>query len=418
MKRYAPLLNAALLLLFCCTKTARCQTPLPPGTTQEAQVNPIGLLRPPPYGWHTGFLGPFRGVFDASIGVKVWPTRFQLDNFVFGGTLDILPGIRARLGFRRREGSRLLKIDLDEFYLEAYDNYRGKTLDGAVSLRFGHVRYLHVPYPDAIAIFDPQFGNQDQYSPVVTDYRTLLLEGDVALHNGLGAHWTGRTADPGGSEGLHAMVLDAYAYYRLNFNPGWHFELHAGDLAVREFSQLRPGQPGVNVYLGKQLGEFNVGLFYEHKSAEPDFTGISVQFRPTRITRFLGKYTVDYSRHPDGFTAQIPLLHYRLNEHTRPPSNGVLVGQIRAVRIRTVDANGFERNQYEHRLEQWGQTGRHGLICVVKSDPWYLQAEALYSPHTSLDSRWLHDRAGPGQYAQRVTYSYYRLRKKSTRAKS
>lgn len=78
------------------------------------------------------------------------------------------------------------------------------------------------------------------------------------------------------------------------------------------------------------------------------------------------------------------------------------------MRMRTLWLQGFVRNEYEHRLELWGETTAPGLRCVVTAEPWYLQAEALVSPHLIPDARWERDRMGPGQYVQRVTYRYYR----------
>jgi len=133
-----------------------------------------------------------------------------------------------------------------------------------------------------------------------------------------------------------------------------------------------------------------------------------VQLRPTPITRALGRYSFDYSRQPEGFTVQIPLLHERLNESRVVRDNDILVGEVRAVRIRTLWQQGFIRNEYEHRLESWGETQDPKLHCVVTEEPWYLQTEALVSPHLVPDLRWEQDRQGPGQYVQRVTYRYYR----------
>jgi hypothetical protein len=158
------------------------------------------------------------------------------------------------------------------------------------------------------------------------------------------------------------------------------------------------------------LGEFNVGLLYEHKRQEGEYGGIMVQFRPGSVTRALGHVSFDYSRQPEGFTAQIPLWHGRLRESRFVRSGDMLVGEVRAVRMRTLWQQGFVRNQYEHRLESWGETADPGLHCVVTEEPWYLQTEALVSPHLVPDARWLRDREGPGQFVQRVTYRFYRQR--------
>lgn len=383
--------------------------PPPPYTTTLApEISPHGLLKQPPYGWHTDFIGPWRGYFDLSIGVKAWSDRFTFQNLILSGFVDLQPGLRARLEFRKRQNNKFAQFIPDEMYLEAYQQYRGRSLEGGVSLRIGHVRYLRFPFPDAIALFDTVPDNRDLYAHAESDYRSVILEGEIASLGGWGAHWTGRAAGFSGDDSVKGTILEAYAFYRSQFGAGWRFEARGGDLAVRRYPVGQPGEPGYNLYLGKQVGEYNVGLFFEHKRSEPNFTGIAVQFRPGPVTRVLGRYTIDYSRRPEGITAQLPLLHLRLNEATRVGHNEVLVGQVRAVRVRTIDVQGLVRNEYEFRLESWGQTRAPGLHCVVKEDPWYLQAEALVSPHTSLDSRWFHDRAGPGQYVQQVTYSFYR----------
>lgn len=382
-------------------------TPLPRTSTLEPRVNPTGLTEAPRYGWHTDYIGPFRGDFDLSFGVKVWPDRFNLRSLIFGGQVDLLPGIRGRFQLRRREGEKqAFRVDSDEAYLEAFDQYRAPTFDAGASLRLGHVRYLHFPYPDAITQFDQVLNVIDLFSGNETDYRSLVLEAEASLHSGWGAHWTGRAA--GFDDGPQGTVIEAYGFYRSDFGRGWRFEGRGGDLAVRTEPLGRAAQPGYSVYVGKQLGEFNVGALYERKRTEHEYSGLMVQFRPGPVTRALGKVSFDYSRSPEGISVQIPLWHPRLGESRFVRPDDVLVGEVRSVRIRTLWRQGYVRNQYEHRLESWGETGDSRLHCVVTEEPWYLQTEALVSPHLVPDERWERDRQGPGQFVQRVTYRYYR----------
>ncbi|HLK56082.1 MAG TPA: hypothetical protein VKU00_05945 [Chthonomonadaceae bacterium] len=383
-------------------------TPLPPTTTQERLVNPVGLTETSPLGWHTDFLGTGRGVFDLSFGIKFWPDRFYFRNVTFGSTVELLPGLRARLGFRRHEGEQqAFQVDTDEIYLEGFDQYRAPSWQGSFSLRAGHVRYLHTPYPDAIAQFDQVPGITDLTDGPETDFRNVVLSAEAALNSGWGVHFSGRAVALDGPP--LARVLEAYGFYRHDFGRGWHFESRLGELAVRQEPLGRAAQFGGDVFLGKQLGEFNVGLLYEKKQTEHEYTGIMLQFRPGPVTRALGKIGLDYSRFPqEGFSAQIPVLHLRFNEQTTVRSGDILVGEVRAVRIRTLWRQGFLRNEYEHRLESWGETSDSHLRCVVTEEPWYLQTEALISPHIVPDARWEHDRQGPGQFVQRVTYRYYR----------
>ena len=113
-------------------------TPLPPTTTQERLVNPAGLSISPKYGWHTDFIGPLRGDFDLSFGIKFWPERFSFRSLILSGTTDLLPGVRARTQLRRHEGEqKAFQVDIDELYLEAFDQYRAPTWNAGVSLRLG-----------------------------------------------------------------------------------------------------------------------------------------------------------------------------------------------------------------------------------------------------------------------------------------
>jgi len=326
---------------------------------------------------------------------------------MFGGSVDIASGVRARANFRRREGEvKAFQIDPDEYYLEAYNQYRGHDWSAAASLRLGHVRYLHFPYPDAISEFDQVPGFQDLFGGAPTDYRDAVLVAEAATNSGWGVHVSGRAQSVDVSP--LARIIEAYGFYRHDVRGGWHVEGRLGAIALRQEPLGRGAQPGGDVYLGKQLGEFNVGLLYEHKRTEPEYSGIMVQFRPGPITRALGKVSFDYSRRPEGFTAQIPLLHMRINESTVVRSRDILVGEVRAVRIKTLWQQGYVRNEYEHRLESWGETFDPRLHCVVTEEPWYLEAEALVSPHLKPDARWERDRQGPAQYVQKVTYRFYR----------
>ena len=179
-------------------------------------------------------------------------------------------------------------------------------------MKIGHVRYFHFPYPDAISQFDVPAGIDDLYNRSETDYRSVVFQTEAALNSGWGAHFGGelRGLDDPSPEG---RILETYGFYRSDFGRGWHLEGRGGLLAPRTLPVGRNATAGGAVYLGKQIGEFNVGFLYENKRDDGEYSGIMVQFRPGPVTRALGKYTVDYSRRPEGFTAQIPLWHGRLN---------------------------------------------------------------------------------------------------------
>ena len=327
--------------------------------------------------------------------------------------MDLLSGVRLRAQYRRREGeNKAFQIDNDELYLEAFQQYRAPTWTFGANLRLGHVRYLHFPYPDAISQFDTPPGTEDLIQPAETDYRSVVFQTEAALSSGWGAHFGGLIQGIDDSREATGRILEGYGFYRSDFGRGWHFEGRGGMLAPFTLPVGRNAQGGVAAYVGKQIGEFNVGVLYENKHGEGEYSGIMVQFRPGPVTKALGRYTFDYSRRPEGLTVQVPLWHGRLNESRFIRPGDILVGEVRAVRIRTVFLQGFQRNQYEHRLESWGETGDPKLHCVVTEEPWYLQTEALVSHHLIPDARWERDRTGPGQFAQRVTYRYYRAGKK------
>jgi len=411
------LLAAASLGLSCANGSAQStpaaqavpkkSTDLPSTTTQESLVNPVGLSEPIRMGWHTDYIGPLRGVFGASFGVKLWPDRTSFRNLIFGGTVDLASGLRARAFFRRHEGEvKFFQVDSDELYVEAFNQYRARNWNAGVSLRLGHVRYLHFPFPDAIAEFDQVPGIGDLTAGPPTDYRDAVLVAEAASTAGWGVHFSGRAQALDST--TSAVVMEAYGFYRHDFGRGWHVEGRLGAIAVRREPLGRGAEPGGDVYLGKRIGEFNIGMLYENKHAEHEYSGLMVQFRPGPVTRALGRVSFDYSRRPEGFTVQIPLLHLRLNESRFVRSRDALVGEVRAVRIRTLWQQGYVRNEYEHRLESWGETADPSLHCVVVEEPWYLQTEALVSPHLVPDARWERDRQGPGQFVQRVTYRFYR----------
>lgn len=410
--------HLTILVLVVSALAASGQQPQPTSpplksSTLESQVNPTGLSERGGYGWQTNSIGAGRGIFDVSIGLKLWHDKFQLQNFTFGGAVELTPGLRLRANFRRRENDNsFFRVDPDEIYLEAFNHYRTETWEAGASLRLGRARYLHFPYPDAISQFDQVPGIGDLDGGVPTDYREATLAFEAALRSGWGVHFTGRAQAV--SESPLARVVEAYGFYRSDFGRGWRFEGRLGAIANRREPLGRTAQAGGNVYLGKQVGEFNIGLLYENKLSEPEYTGIMVQFRPNPVTRALGKISFDYSRTPEGFSVQLPILHARINQHKTVRSGDILVGEVRAVRIRTLWQQGYVRNEYEHRVESWGETTARGLRCVVTEEPWYLGAEALVSPHLVPDARWERDRQGPAQYVQRVTYRFYKPFQRST----
>ncbi len=379
----------------------------------------IGLLlvvgsqavQAPADGWWLPSLGAGRGNWQLSTGAFVWPSFVRLRNLQLRGDVDLAPGLRVHTLIRSNDEFQTLRgfaPRVDENFLEAYGFRYAPHGVFSASLRIGETRYLRFPYPDAIALFDQVQGVADLQKIGATGYSGELLTLDYAHDNGLGAHLTGLRWDfsrPAGSE-----LIESYLSLRRELGP-FSLESRVGRLAVRQ-EPLGRGAPGGNLYLGVHWKGYTAGVLYEHLHGQKEYTGVAVQFTPTIVTQAMGAVSLDYDRSPEGFALQLPLLHGAFGIRHTPPATGKLVGEITAERIHTYWQNGHSRNYYEHRLSSWGETGRRDLVVVEQTEPWYLQAEALVSPNTHFTSwnnlkTWEHERQGPAQQSQRVTYRFY-----------
>lgn len=363
-------------------------------------------------GWRTHSLGAVRGNGSLSLGLQIWHDRLRVRNLVLRNYLDLAPGIRAHLGLRRRENEwrrRPFSPDVDEAYLEGMTFFRDNNHNLAFNLKVGRVRYLRFPVPDRLSVFDQVPGIRDLTGGPVTDYRGALLIFEGAHRSGLGVHFGGISwgfdSDQRGTN-----AVEWYGFLRRSFGSGWRFEGRLGALAVRVEPLGRPARRGGNVFLSREVGEFEIGAMYEKLRGYPAYTGVMVRFRSTDITRFLGRVAFDYARKPEGFAFQYDLLDWTINASSAPAPGEELVGEVRAVRLRTYWQQSFLRNEYEHRISSWGETRCAGLRMVAEEKPWYLELEALVSPHVSVRSEWLRDRQGPAQLAQEVVYRFYRKR--------
>lgn len=363
--------------------------------------------------WIWPTIGTGKGQWSASVGMFLAKDDVELRNLQLRADVDLAPGVRFHTLVRSDREMELAELDphFDENYLEGYGFKH--TGDGklSASLRIGTMRYLHFPYPDAIAVFDQVPGISDLENGAKTGYSGELLTLDYEHKSGFGAHVSGLNWDFG-RDG-DSDILESYVYYRQNFGD-FHFETHAGGLAVRP-EPLGRRENGYNWYVGTQGKRYDVGILYEKLDNNPAYTGIMVRFPLNHTTKALGKVAFDYDRSPEGFALQLPLASGTIGDVRKTaPENGVLVGEIKAERLRTYWQNGQVRNYYEHRLDTWGETGKPGLIVVMEEEPWYLQAEALVSPHTRLSDlkAWEDDRQGPAQVSQKVTYKFYRIAKK------
>lgn len=370
------------------------------------------------YGWHLPYIGRFHGDWSASVGLSFWTDELNFRNLQLRADMDLAPGLRYHTVVRSNRKLNSLggfKPHFDENYLEAYAfNYQPEGTLSA-SLRIGTVRYLHFPYPDRIAMFDQVPGVSDLESGRATGYSGQLWTVDYAHKSGLGLHYTGIRWDFA-RHGEGTGILEGYAYYRQRLAKIFDFEYRYGRLAIRP-EPLGRSDIGHSAYLGVQAQAYSVGVLYEKIKNMPTYTGVMVTLPLDKITAALGTVNADYARSPERIGVQLPLVKgYIGGVKTKAPRDAVKVGEVKARRVRTYWQASHVRNYYEHRLSVSGETG-DGLIVVAKESPWYLQAEALVSPHTFNEGlkTWERDRQGPAQVVQDVTYSFYKPGKVAAR---
>jgi hypothetical protein len=362
-------------------------------------------------GWSFPHIGQGRGNWDVSVGLFVWKDKLEARNFQVRSDVDMAPGIRLHTVVRSNKERDTLKgfsPQLDEGYLEGTGFYHSSNGVLSTSLRIGNIRYLHFPYPDAIDIFDQVPGISDLTGGAKTGYSGELLTLDYAHKSGLGIHTSGINWGFGRSGGTN--LIENYLFYRHDFGK-LHFETHAGGLALRT-EPLGKRENGYNLFLGTEIKGYKAGLLYEKLHNQCAYTGIMVSFPLNEVTKSMGKVAFDYDRNPQGFAMQVPLAKGLIGSFVKKaPEGAKLVGEVRAERVRTYWQNGQARNYYEHRLSAWGETDGAGVIAVMEEQPWYLQSEALVSPHTFSEGfkSWERDRQGPAQLSQSVVYKFYRV---------
>ncbi len=403
------LITVVFVLIFSVTigtaLAAEVAVTTPPALSPTASAQPQ-------YGWSFPFLGAGKGYWDTSVGLFLHEEgNVTARNFQFKSGIDIAPGLRWQTVVRSNRELDTLRgwhPYFDENFIEAYAFHKDPKGVFSGSLRIGNIRYLHFPYPDAIAMFDTVPTTSEFRDGTPSGYAGELLTLDYAGKNGLGIHTSGIRWSFGRSGG--SQVLEDYVFYRHDFGLV-HFETHVGGLAERT-QPLGKRDNGYNVYIGSISKGTTIGFLYEKLQSQTAYTGVMMTFPMDKVTKALGSVAFDWDRRPAGYAAQIPLIKGTFGGIQKTvPKNGVLVGEITAERLKTYCSNGQARNFYEHRLSSWGETGTKDLIVVMLEDPWYLQAEAVVSPHNFNVGfkTWDRDRTGPAQLSQTVHYKFYRV---------
>ena len=238
--------------------------------------------------------------------------------------------------------------------MEAFNQYRAKSWSAAASLRVGHVRYLHFPYPDAIAEFDQVPGIGDLNGGSATDYRDAVFVAEMVDQQRLGRSRERRAQAVDAPSA--AVFMEAYGFYRHDAGHGWHVEgrLGASRCAGSRSAGPRSGRRRIRrqavrrvqrrIPLRAQAHRAGIERRHGPIPARPGYPGtrqgrVRLFSQPGRLYR------------PDSAP---PPPHER--EPVRAGRDDVLVGEVRAVRIRTLWQQGYPRNEYEHRLEFGGAT--------------------------------------------------------------
>ena len=378
-------------------------------------------------GWWFPSTGSFSGHWDLGMGAHIWNDRFDLRNLQLRTNFDLVPGVRINSIIRSNKEFDTLKgfePNFDELYVEFYGFHKNDYGKFSASLKTGKMRYLRFPEPDLISYFDHVPGTADlRIEGAETGYSGQLLSLDYQSNTGFGYHLSGINWAYGKREGSN--WIENYLYYKNRWG-AIDFEARMGELALRHSAGSYQGSgnhlgysgKGYNIYLGGNWRDYKLGFLYEE--VENEFsneterrTGIMVEFAFSKVTDILGSLRFDYTRSPEGFVTHIPIASGEFGYYDKKPEGSELVGEVRAERVMTYWQNGQARNFYEHRIDYWGLTDPEKTAVVIEKEPWYLQLEALVSPHTSISSwddlvEWENDRQGPAQLIQHVIYKYYR----------
>lgn len=424
--------RAAVFFIACCLALSGVAFAAPEGEPDLARYLPFNE---PPSGWSFPTIGAGNGYWRLSVGAHAWHDHFDLRNLQFVADVDLGPGVRWHATVRSNaelNGLGDFSPRFDEHYIEGYGFHRSRAGVLSLSARIGRTRYLRFPYPDAISAFDYVPGIGDLMGRGETGYSGVILTADYAHTSGFGAHATWIAW--GFGEDRPSEWAERYVFYRTDSGP-WHFEARWGDLPVR---QEPPGKAerGFSLFAGRTWNDWTLGLLYEEMDNRPASTGIVLWFAPGELARTSGELALKFTRSPfRGIAAQLPLARgtfgrvRRISSQDAPPFPGVLmlpgekgylearnfvlVGEVRAERIRTYWEDGQSRNWYEHRLSSWGETSSPDLYVLMLEDSWERDFESSVSPNTSLGTReavrkWERERADATRLNQKVTYRFYK----------
>ena len=302
-----------------------------------------------------------------------------------------------------------IEPNFDELYLEFLGFHYSKYGKISGSLKLGKIRYLRFPYYDNIAKLDQVPGLSDMRNGNMSGYYGELLCLEYLSEFGLGYHSFMIHWDLYERTGFD--VIENYLFFKKKMG-NMEFETRAGYLQTRE-EPVGISDLGFSAYLGSLWKGYKIGVYFED-IGDVIFTGFSISFAPSRVTKLLGKVRLDYTRADEGFSMQIPFVKKEFGSLTKEiPENSKLVGTIKAERVITFWRAGMMRNFYEHIISRSGDTDSTDLIVRINEKPVRLDNESIVSPiHKFNDFQdfidWNSKGYRLGQYSQNVIYEFYR----------
>ncbi|MCF7913344.1 MAG: hypothetical protein K9M99_12505 [Candidatus Cloacimonetes bacterium] len=366
---------------------------------------------------------PLSGHIEASAGLHFWSDHLYLRNLQIRSLLYICPGIRINGLARGNQEINQLELSqdaepvynkldpiIDEGYLELFGHYLSHSFKLNSSLRCGRIRYLEFPESSLISRFDHVAGMSDiraNYLP--SGYNGAILITNFSWHN---LSWHNSLYQKEYNS-LNIIQLDSYlsCHYDYEF---LQLEARAGKLPVRDHGSdavLEECAWGWSCLMGINWQGYDINIYLENVK-EIIYTGLSIKFASSPLTRLAGKLRLDYNRACEGFVFQYPLFYQDINLKTKKPEGLTKVGEIKAERAISFWRIGMQRNFSESIVSRSGITNPAITTVVIKKEPMLLGIESIVSPvykfHKLNDiAKWDNQGIRPGILTQKVIYEYY-----------
>ncbi len=281
-----------------------------------------------PAGWSFPTIGTFNGTWELSVGAHLWADHFDLRNLQLRAGVDLGPGLRWHAlvrSNRLRNGLEEWEPRFDEHFLEWYGFHNSPSGVFSFSVKAGRYgtcasptrRHLHL----RLSRRGRPGGGKDVTA--IPRHSHRLLRSPLRLRPPRREDRLGFGVD------RPAEWAERYVFYRRTSHP-WHFEARWGDLALRSLPMGKTGG-GYSLFVGRDMGGWDAGFLYEDISGQETYTGIVITFKQNSATRWMGSVAFDYTRTPEGFALQVPLLSgtfgnlIRMDASREPAFTGILM---------------------------------------------------------------------------------------------